>query len=99
MGIVNEWRIGYYISFATQFTLIFGLSFELPVVVMTLVKIGILNWEMMRHTRGYAVLAIFVVAAVREAWIKLHPQALPPDDWAHFSEPIDGQFTPMMPRK
>jgi len=43
--------------------------------------------------------SIFVVAAVREAWIKLHPQALPPDDWAHFSEPIDGQFTPMMPRK
>jgi hypothetical protein len=64
MGIVNEWRIGYYISFATQFTLLFGLSFELPVVVMTLVKIGILNWEMMRHTRGYATLAIFVVAAV-----------------------------------
>ena len=64
MGIVNEWRIGYYISFATQFTLLFGLAFELPVVVMTLVKIGLLNWEMMRHTRGYAVLAIFVVAAV-----------------------------------
>ncbi len=64
MGIVNEWRIGYYVSFATQFTLIFGLAFELPVVVMTLVKIGILNWEMMRHTRGYATLAIFVIAAV-----------------------------------
>lgn len=43
--------------------------------------------------------SIFVVAAVREAWVDLHPQALPPEDWAHFSEPIDGQFTPMMPRK
>ncbi|MGB0993285.1 MAG: twin-arginine translocase subunit TatC [Akkermansiaceae bacterium] len=29
MGVSNEWRIGYYISFATQFTLIFGLSFRL----------------------------------------------------------------------
>jgi sec-independent protein translocase protein TatC len=64
MGIANEWRIGYYISFATQFTLIFGLAFELPVVVMTLVKLGILGWETMRHTRAYAILAIFVVAAI-----------------------------------
>lgn len=64
MGIKNEWRIGYYISFATQFTLIFGLSFELPVVVMTLVKLGIMNYEMMKRTRSYAILAIFVIAAI-----------------------------------
>jgi len=64
MGIANEWRIGYYISFATQFTLIFGLAFELPVVVMTLVKIGILSYDTMKGTRSYAILAIFVIAAV-----------------------------------
>ncbi len=40
--------------------------------------------------------SIFVVAAVREALARLHPQALPPDDWAFFAEPIDGQFTPML---
>lgn len=64
MSIENEWRIGYYISFATQFTLIFGLSFELPVLVMTLVYLGILNSQMMRGTRAYAILAIFVIAAI-----------------------------------
>ncbi|MFP6880960.1 MAG: twin-arginine translocase subunit TatC [Roseibacillus sp.] len=64
MKIENEWRIGYYISFATQFTLIFGLSFELPVLVMTLVKLNILNCEMMRRTRAYAILAIFIIAAI-----------------------------------
>ena len=64
MGIANEWRIGYYISFATQFTLIFGLGFELPVVVMTLVKLGLLGYETMRNTRSYAILAIAVVAMV-----------------------------------
>lgn len=64
MMIENEWRIGYYISFATQFTLIFGISFELPVLVMTLVRLGILNSEMMRQTRAYAILAIFVIAAI-----------------------------------
>ncbi|MBT8043768.1 MAG: twin-arginine translocase subunit TatC, partial [Verrucomicrobiae bacterium] len=64
MGVTNEWRIGYYISFATQFTLIFGLAFELPVVVMTMVKLGILNYEIMRSTRSYAILAIVVIAAL-----------------------------------
>ena len=64
MGISNDWRIGYYISFATTFVLIFGLAFELPVVVMTLVKIGLLSHSMMRETRSYAILAIFVIAAL-----------------------------------
>lgn len=64
MGIENDWRIGYYISFATQFVLIFGLAFELPVVVMTFVKLGLLSYEMMRTTRSYAILAIVVIAAI-----------------------------------
>lgn len=64
LGVSNDWRIGEYISFATQFTLLFGLSFELPVVVMVLVKLGILSYETMSKTRTYAVLAIFVTAAV-----------------------------------
>ncbi|MEX1048656.1 MAG: twin-arginine translocase subunit TatC [Akkermansiaceae bacterium] len=64
MGISNDWRIGEYISFATQFTLLFGLSFELPVVVMVFVKLGMLSYETMSNTRSYAILAIFVLAAL-----------------------------------
>jgi Tat protein translocase TatC len=64
LGVSNDWRIGEYISFATQFTLLFGLSFELPVVVMVLVKLGLLTYETMSSTRMYAVLAIFVIAAL-----------------------------------
>lgn len=63
-GVQNEWQIGQYISFATQFTLIFGLGFELPVLVMALVKIGLLNYEMMRNTRSYAAVGIVFIAAV-----------------------------------
>lgn len=64
LGVSNDWRIGEYITFATQFTLLFGLSFELPVVVMVAVKLGLLTHEMMRKTRSYAVLAIVIAAAV-----------------------------------
>lgn len=64
MGISNDWRIGEYISFATQFTLLFGASFELPVVVMVFVKLGMLSYDSMSKTRSYAIVAIFVAAAV-----------------------------------
>lgn len=64
LGVSNDWRIGEYISFATRFTLLFGLSFELPVVVMVLVKLGLLSFETMQNTRSYAVVAIFVTAAI-----------------------------------
>jgi sec-independent protein translocase protein TatC len=63
LGVSNDWRIGEYISFATQFTLLFGLSFELPVVVMVFVKLGMLTTRPC-PARAYAVLAIFVTAAV-----------------------------------
>ena len=64
MGISNDWRIGEYISFATQFTLLFGASFELPVVVMVFVKLGLLSYETMSKTRSYAIVGIFVAAAI-----------------------------------
>ena len=64
LGVSNDWRIGEYITFATQFTLLFGLSFELPVVVMVLVKLGLLTYDTMARTRSYAIVAIFIAAAV-----------------------------------
>jgi sec-independent protein translocase protein TatC len=64
LGVSNDWRIGEYITFATQFTLLFGLSFELPVLVMVLVKLGLLTYDTMSSTRAYAVLAIVVIAAL-----------------------------------
>eukprot|EP00903_Cladosiphon_okamuranus_P003862 g3860.t1 len=64
LGVSNDWRIGEYISFATQFTLLFGLSFELPVVVMVLVKLGLLSYDTMARTRTYAIVAIYIAAAL-----------------------------------
>jgi len=64
LGVSNDWRIGEYITFATQFTLLFGLAFELPVVVMVFVKLGLLTYDTMAKTRGYAIVAIFIAAAV-----------------------------------
>ena len=45
-------------------SLVFGLCFELPVVVMSLVKLDLLNSQMMRSTRSYAIVIMFVLSAV-----------------------------------
>ena len=64
LGIRDGWRIGSYIGFVTSFCLIFGVSFELPVVVMVLVKLGLLSSTTMRRTRSWAMIIIVVAAAV-----------------------------------
>ncbi len=51
-------------KFVCQFVLIFGACFELPVVVMALVKLDVLNYKVMKTTRAWAAIIICVVAAV-----------------------------------
>ena len=63
MGYDPSWTVGTYFSFATQFVLIFGLSFELPVVVFLLVQLGLLSAEILRKTRLYAFFLIMLLAA------------------------------------
>jgi len=53
-----------YVSFVIAFTLPFGLIFELPVVVYFLTRLGIVTPEWLSEKRKYALLAIFVIAAV-----------------------------------
>ncbi len=62
MGISNDWRIGYYLTFAAKLVFVFGIVFELPVIIMPLVKLGVLTYERMRRTRAYALIACLVAA-------------------------------------
>lgn len=63
MGFDPNWTVGTYFPFATQFVLIFGLSFELPVVVIILVKLGVLSSDTLRKTRAYAMIIILALGA------------------------------------
>lgn len=64
MRIVADWTVREYTSFVTQFTLGFGLSFELPVVVLALVKMGLLSYGTLSRTRSYALIIILFLAAI-----------------------------------
>jgi sec-independent protein translocase protein TatC len=53
-----------YLSFSIKFLLVFGLVFEFPVVLVLLAKIGVINAKMLARQRKYAILLIFIFAAV-----------------------------------
>ena len=64
LGGTTEYRFTDYASFVVSFTLIFGLCFELPVIVYALNKLGILSYELMKNTRSYAIIIIVIIAAL-----------------------------------
>ncbi|WP_028357399.1 twin-arginine translocase subunit TatC [Brackiella oedipodis] len=53
-----------YLSFVMTMFIVFGMTFEVPVVVMVLVSLGIVELQTMRKARGYVIVGSFVVAAI-----------------------------------
>lgn len=58
------WTVREYYSFTTQFVIGFGLAFELPLVVLVLVKLGIVDYAFLKRTRAFALVIIFFIAAI-----------------------------------
>ena len=59
-----QWRAEDYISFVCKFMLGMGLGFELPVVLLTLVKIGVLSSPTLRGMWRYMIVINLVLGAV-----------------------------------
>lgn len=59
-----EWRAEDYISFVCKFMLGMGLGFELPVVLLTLVKIGVLSYSTLAKARRYMIVINLILGAV-----------------------------------
>jgi sec-independent protein translocase protein TatC len=53
-----------YLSFVSVTILAFGLVFELPLVIVFLARLGIVTVDFLRKNRKYAILLIFVAAAI-----------------------------------
>ncbi len=64
LGWAPTWTVQQYYSFATRFTIGFGLAFELPVVVLALVRFGLITYRFMARTRPYAIVLIFILATI-----------------------------------
>lgn len=64
IGVTPAIRIGEYFTFFFRMVLAFGVTFELPVFTFFLVRLGLWNYRLMLSTFRYALVAIFIVAAI-----------------------------------
>jgi len=62
--ISNKIAIGQWVFFLMVICLVMGLVFELPLVMLFLNKIGVVSTEQFASKRRYAILSIFVLAAL-----------------------------------
>ena len=62
--MTSQWAVNEYIGFVLKLLLGFGIVFEMPVVTLFLSRLGLLTPEYMRSIRRYAVVAIFLLAAI-----------------------------------
>ena len=60
----SQWRAEDYISFVCRFMLGMGLGFEMPVVILTLVKIGVLSYSTLSKARRYMIVINLILGAV-----------------------------------
>ena len=59
-----ETRISEYLNFVTDLLFGFGIAFELPILLLFLIKVGCLSANDLRRKRRYWIVIIFIVAAV-----------------------------------
>ena len=64
MGVSPAIRIGEYFTFFFRMVLAFGAAFELPVFTFFLVRVGVWDYRFMLRSFRYALLVIFITAAM-----------------------------------
>ena len=63
-GVQMMTDIDKYLSFVLTMFIAFGVTFETPVIVIVLVRLGIVSIEKLRQIRPYVIVGAFVVGAV-----------------------------------
>lgn len=62
--VTNHIALDFYFGFIARIVLVFGVVFELPIVSLFLTKIGLLTPNILKKYRRYAIVIMFVGAAI-----------------------------------
>lgn len=63
-GVAVMTDIDKYLSFVLTTFLAFGLTFEVPVIVIVLVRVGIVRIDQLKEARRYVIVGAFILAAI-----------------------------------
>jgi sec-independent protein translocase protein TatC len=62
--VVPMLSMGSYLSLAGQMLLAFGITFELPIVIFFLARMGVVDYQLLARNRKYALLICFILGAI-----------------------------------
>jgi len=63
-SVSNQIALDFYFGFIARLVLVFGVVFELPIVSLFLTKIGLITPDTLKKYRRYAIVIIFIAAAI-----------------------------------
>ena len=63
-GVQMMTDIDKYLTFVIRMFVAFGVTFETPVIVIVLVRMGVVSLEKLRSLRGYVIVGAFVIGAI-----------------------------------
>ncbi len=64
LPIQLEARISEYLSLVTSLITAFGLAFQLPVIILILVKLGVISAEVLIKSRKYMIVILLLISAI-----------------------------------
>ena len=64
LPIQLEAKVNEYLSLIMRLIFAFGISFQLPILLNLLAKIGVVNSDYLKKTRRYVIVIIFTIAAI-----------------------------------
>ncbi len=64
IGVTPNWTLQKYVSFITTLMLVFGVAFQTPIAIFILNRTGLVSIRVLRRSRKYVLLGIFVLAAM-----------------------------------
>lgn len=64
LPLVMEARISEYLELTIQLMMVFGLAFQLPIVILILSVLGLIDAGFLRKKRRIAIVLIFIIAAI-----------------------------------
>jgi len=62
--VIDSWTLRNYVSLVVSLTIVFGLAFQLPIIIICAEKLGIISLTALNNSRKYVILLIAIVAAI-----------------------------------
>lgn len=63
-NIAGHWSLANYIGFLSRFLIIFGVAFQLPVLILILVSLGVVTPENLARYRRHIIVGLLIIAAI-----------------------------------